>query len=200
MMNKIYIYGGNGHGLVVADIAKACGYKKIIFVDDNAMSGFVSFEMIKENNDIPIALGVGNNMARKKLFKKVEDYGFNIETLIHPNAVISANVTIGKGTVIMPRVVINTKSKIGKGVILNTASIIEHDNIIKDFVHISPNVALGGNVTIDDNTHIGIGSNIIHGLKVGQNCMIGAGSIVVRSIGDNQLCFGNPCKVIKEIK
>ena len=34
MMKSIYIYGASGHGLVVADIAKVCGYDNIIFIDD----------------------------------------------------------------------------------------------------------------------------------------------------------------------
>ena len=198
-MKQIYIYGASGHGLVVADIAMACGYEEIIFIDDG-ISEFLSFEMIKENNDIPIALGIGNNNIRKKLFERVIKDGFTIETLIHPSAVISPNVSIGKGTVIMPHVVINTKSQIGNAVILNTASVIEHENNIGNFVHISPKVALAGNVIIKENTHIGIGVNIIQGLSIGENCIIGAGSVVIKSIEKKQLCFGNPCKVIKEIK
>ena len=31
---SIYIYGASGHGLVVADIARAYGYDDVIFVDD----------------------------------------------------------------------------------------------------------------------------------------------------------------------
>ena len=44
-MKSIYIYGASGHGLVVADIAKACGYKDIIFIDDgdNQMAGTTLF-------------------------------------------------------------------------------------------------------------------------------------------------------------
>ena len=33
-MKIIYLYGASGHGLVCADIARACGYDKIIFLDD----------------------------------------------------------------------------------------------------------------------------------------------------------------------
>jgi UDP-N-acetylbacillosamine N-acetyltransferase len=198
-MKQIYIYGASGHGLVVADVAKNCGYEKIIFIDDGD-NIYPTFEDIKNNNDIPIAFGIGNNSIRKKLFEKVKEHNFNIPPLVHLSAVISLDVNIGEGTVIMPQVVINTKSQIGRGVILNTSSVIEHENIIGDFVHISPSVALAGNVTVEENTHIGIGSCVIQGIKIGKNCIIGAGSVVVKSIENKQLCFGNPCKVIKEIK
>ncbi len=197
-MKSLYIYGASGHGLVVADIAKACGYDEIIFIDDGE-NKHPSFEEIKNNTEIPIALGVGVNAVRKKLFKKIEEAGFAIATLIHPSAIVSDNVMIGKGSVVMPGVVINTHSTVGKGAIINTASVIEHENTIGDFAHISPGVALAGNVSIGDLTHIGIGSSIIQGVTVGSACLIGAGSVVIRSIEDNKLCYGNPCKVIKEL-
>ena len=198
-MKQIYIYGASGHGLVVADVAKNCGYEKIIFIDDGDNS-YPTFEDIKNNNNIAIAFGIGNNTIRKKLFKKVKKHNFKVPPLTHPSAVISLDVDIGEGTVIMPQVVINTKSQIGKGVILNTSSVIEHENIIGDFVHISPSVALAGNVTIYEETHIGIGSCVIQGIKIGKNCMIGAGSVVIKGIGNEKVAYGNPCKVIKEIK
>ena len=197
-MKQIYIYGASGHGLVIADVAKNCGYEEIIFIDDGD-NIYPTFDDIKDSKGIPIAFGIGNNSIRKKLFGKVKKHNFNIPTLIHPSAVIS-DVDIGEGTVIMPQVVINTKSQIGRGVILNTSSVIEHENIIGDFVHISPNVALAGNVSIYEETHIGIGSCVIQGIKIGKNCMIGAGSVVIRDIENKKIAYGNPCKVIKEYK
>lgn len=198
-MKEIYVYGASGHGLVVADIAKACGYEEIIYIDDRK-NKYASFGEIKEKNDIPIAFGIGVNTVRKKLFDKVESAGFKIVTLIHPTATISQDVMIEKGTVVMPNVVINANSTIGCGVILNTSSIIEHDSKIGDFVHISPNAALAGDVIIKDNSHIGIGSSIIQGITIGKDCIIGAGSVVVNNIENKKLCYGNPCRVMKDIE
>jgi len=197
-MSKLYIYGASGHGLVVSDIARASGYKEIIFIDDGD-NKYLTFHNIKNNTHIPIALAIGDNKIRKQLFDKVLSSNFKIVSLIHPSAIISSNVFIDIGTVVMPNVVVNANSKIGKGVILNTSSIIEHDSTVEDFVHISPNVALAGNVTVGQFTHIGIGSNIIQGISIGKNSIIGAGSVVVKNIENNKLCFGNPCKIIKEI-
>lgn len=197
-MKRIYIYGASGHGLVVADIAKACGYEEILFVDDGS-NEYPSFEDIKADKGIPVALGVGSNKIRKKLFEKLLGYDFEPVHLIHPSAIISESAVIGIGTVVMPNVVINAKSKIGKGVILNSSCVIEHENSIGDFVHISPGAALAGNVTIKESTHIGIGSSIIQGIRVGKQCMIGSASNIVCDIDDNKLAYGNPCTVIKDL-
>ncbi len=198
MSKKIYIYGASGHGLVVAEIAKACGYEEILFIDDGDNEHPI-FEMIKTDTDIPVALGVGQNHIREKIFDRLLKNDFKIVTLIHPSAIISPSAAIGIGTVVMPNVVVNAQSAIGKGVILNTASVIEHENIIEDFVHISPNAALAGNVTVGEKTHIGIGTQVIQGITIGENCIIGAGSTMIKNIGNNKLCYGNPCKEIKEI-
>ena len=197
-MNSIYIYGASGHGLVVAEIAIACGYDDIIFIDDGENS-FPTFEHIKRTNYIPIALGVGNNSMRAKLFEKVKSNGFMIATLIHPKSIISISATIGQGTVVLPNVVVNAKAMVGHGVILNTGCIIEHECIINDFSHISPNVALAGNVQVGKYTHIGIGSNIIQAIEIGHNTILGAGSIVVKNIGSFKKAYGNPCKEIENI-
>ncbi len=45
MSKSIYIYGASGHGLVVADIARACGYDDVVFVDDeNQISRCTNYE------------------------------------------------------------------------------------------------------------------------------------------------------------
>jgi UDP-N-acetylbacillosamine N-acetyltransferase len=194
-MMSIYIYGASGHGLVLADIAMACKYDNIIFIDDGN-NEYLSFEDVKNNSDIPIALAIGNNKIRKKLFDRVAENGFEIISLIHPTAIISSSATIGIGTVVMSNVVVNANSQIGDGVILNTGCIIEHENTIDDFVHISPNVALAGNVSVGQFTHIGIGSNVIQGIIIGKNNIIGGGSVVIENVRNNKTLVGVPAREI----
>ena len=199
MSKSIYIYGASGHGLVVADVAKSCGYENIVFLDDDKSKGFLTFEDIKENRDYHIAFGIGNNQIRAKLYKKVRENGFFTPTLIHPSSIISSSARIEEGTVVMPNVVVNAKAYIGKCVILNSSCVVEHESIIGDFVHISPKVAIAGDVKIGDFTHIGIGSSVIQCLEIGKNSIIGAGSVVVKNIRDFKKAYGNPCKEIGNI-
>ena len=199
MSKRIYIYGASGHGLVVADVAKSCGYEDIVFLDDDNSKGFLTFDDIKENRDYHIAFGIGNNQIREKLYKKVKENGFFTPILIHPSSIISPSARIEEGTVVMPNVVVNAKAYIGKCVILNSSCVVEHESIIGDFVHISPKVSIAGNVKIGDFTHIGIGSSIIQCLEIGKNSIIGAGSVVVKNIPDFKKAYGNPCKEIGNI-
>lgn len=196
-MSKLYIYGAGGHSLVVKDIALACGYNDIEFIDD-LNDTYRSFDELTDKT-ISFAIGIGKNTLRSELYKKVKESGFNVVTLIHPSAVVSKSAVIEEGTVVMQNVVINAKASVGKGVILNTACVVEHENIIGDFVHISPNSACAGNVIIKQNSHLGIGSCVIQGVTIGSNSVIGAGSVVVKDIGSNVLAYGSPCKEIRKI-
>lgn len=55
-------------------------------------------------------------------------------------------------------------------------------------------------VTIGNNVWIGGGSILLPGVTIGDNVTIGAGSVVTKNIPDNVLAFGNPCRIIREIK
>ncbi|CUV66264.1 UDP-N-acetylbacillosamine N-acetyltransferase [Sulfurovum sp. enrichment culture clone C5] len=196
-MDKIYVYGASGHGLVIADIALSCGYKEVIFIDDSKLE-YQKFEDIKKDSKTSIIIGIGDNKTRAKLQQKVKEKGFNIPTLIHQSAIISPTVTIGEGVVIMPNVVVNAMANIGDGSILNTGCIVEHECKIGSFVHVSPNTALAGNVSVGNFTHIGIGSSIKQSIKIGEDSILGAGSVVVADIKNKVIAHGNPCKTIKD--
>lgn len=193
-MENIYIYGASGHGLVVADIAKACGYVDVVFIDDG-MHQYPNFESICENTNIPIAVAVGDNQIRSDLVEKVEHAGMVLASLIHPSASVSESADIKKGTVIMPQVVVNAHARVGKGCILNTSCVVEHEDTIDDFVHISPSVSLAGNVSIGKNTHIGMGSTVKQGVYIGEQSIIGMGSVVLKNIPSFRIAYGNPCVV-----
>ncbi|MGH1601559.1 acetyltransferase [Campylobacter majalis] len=189
-MAKIYIYGASGHGLVVADIARAMGYDEIVFLDD---ASDVKFSPNLPKADIIIA--IGSNKTREILQNRVEAAGFNVVSLVHQSAVISPSAVIERGVVVMPNAVINAKAMIKSGAIINTGAVIEHECVIGEFAHISPNAALAGNVIVGAKTHIGIGSSVIQGIKIGANSLIGAGSVVVRDLPSDITAYGVPARI-----
>lgn len=186
---EIYVYGGGGHGQVVADIARANGYETIHFLDD---SGDNKFSENLPKGDIIVA--IGNISVRRRLCKRVKAAGFNLVSLVHPSAVISPSTEIGAGVVVMPLAVVNARACIGEGGIINTAAVIEHDCAIDAYVNICPKVVLAGNVTVGEQTDIGIGSCAIQGLNIGAFSIVGAGSVIVNNIEDGVVAFGNPAR------
>lgn len=55
-------------------------------------------------------------------------------------------------------------------------------------------------IEVGDNVWIGGNVVVLPGVRIGSNTVIGAGSIVTKDIPSGVLAFGNPCKVIKNIK
>lgn len=193
MKKSIYIYGNGGHAKVVSEIAALNGYENIIFLDD--------VKGVKFSENLPkfeIIIAVGDNKIRANLAEKVLNFGFNVVSLIHPNAVISKSAVIKKGVVIMAGAVINADAIVETGAIINTGAIIEHDCVVGEFSHLSPNAALAGGVKVGEFCHLGISSCVIQNLKIGANSIIAAGAVVIKNIPPNCVAVGVPAKVIKE--
>jgi len=201
-MTELYIIGAGGHGAVVADIALACGYTIVGFIDDNFCcqgTTVLYWSVLGGRGVIPagsfVAIAIGNNAMRTRVFHELQHTGYQLPMLIHPSATVSSFAAIGPGTVVMPQVVVNARSRIGDGCILNTACSVDHDCSIGDFVHLAPGARLAGDISVGSGTLIGIGSCLHPGITIGQEAVIGAGSVVLRDIADRCTAYGNPARV-----
>lgn len=205
-MDMLLIIGAGGHGRVVADIAlKMQKWSTISFLDDEeSKQSIIGVELVGTVSDIEkykdkaeFIVALGDNDLRRKIQSNLEGNGFTLTNLVHPSAVISTGVVMGKGNVIMAGVIINALTELGKGCIINTASSLDHDNIIKDFVHISPGTHLAGSVIVGENTFIGTGSSVVNNVTICSNCTIGAGTVVIKDIGLPGTYVGVPAFKIK---
>jgi len=203
MKDKLLIIGASGHGKVIADMARQINHWKDISFADDALAGqsVMGFKVIGITEDAfslidqyDMIVGIGKNSTRKQLQDRLEAAGASIPTLIHPNAVIGAEVEIGVGSVVMAGAVINCSSRIGKGCIINTGATVDHDNVIDDYVHISPGVHISGTVHIGMLTWLGVGSVISNNLKITSNCIIGAGAVVIRDLVHPGTYVGVPAR------
>lgn len=208
MRDKLLIIGASGHGKVIADIAMRTNlWKTIEFIDDKhpSFQRVMNIKVIGTTDlmntmidQYDFFIGIGNNQVRRIIFKKLEELGANLPSLIHPDSVIGANVEIGAGTVIMAGAIVNCCTRIGKGCIINTAATVDHDNDIGDFVHLSPGVHTAGEVKIGEGSWLGIGSVVVNGLNITNNCVIGAGAVVIRDLYQPGTYIGLPARRIDD--
>lgn len=194
----LYLYGGNGHGKVVLEIAEKLKIPIGGFIDSNVnindIYGYNVEHLISPKVE-SLFISIGNNNIRKKIFTTFNSLFYPI--LISPSANVSVRTFFGNGTVVMSGATVNVNSSIGFHCIINTNSSVDHDCEIGDFSHISPNAALAGNVKVGEGTHIGIGACIIQGVKIGKWVTIGAGAVIIQDIPDYAVVVGNPGKIIK---
>lgn len=207
MKEGLLIIGASGHGKVVADIAlKLNKWKSIFFLDDNEEINFsMGIDVIGKPKDVlkfienyDIFVGIGNNIIREKIQTDLENFGASIPVLVHPEAVIAKDVSIGNGTVVMAGAVINSSTTIGKGCIVNTGSTIDHDNEIEDFVHISPGAHLAGSVKVGKRSWLGIGSIVSNNVSIKSECQVGAGGVVVKDLTESGIYVGVPVRRLEK--
>ena len=199
-MDKLIILGAGGHGRVVAEIAQLSGkYTDIAFLDDKAPEVSFPYPYIGKCGtfadhlaDSDFFIAIGNAMIRRRLQTEVEEASGQIVTLIHPSAIISHDVTIGKGTVIMAGAIVNTGAQIGDGVILNTASSVDHDCVVEDFCHVSVGAHLCGTVHLGTGTWVAAGATVINNVTICSDCLIGAGATVTHDLLNAGIYKGTP--------
>lgn len=204
-MKKVILFGAGGHSKVIQDIVELTKGTELYAVLDDSFNNkrnlngviYDNPSLLNELNmeDYSYCIAVGSNNVRKSLYKR---FGIPLNqyiTLIHPSAVISKSVVIGKGTVVMANAVINSDTTIGDHCIINSGAIVEHDNKIKNFVHISPNTTLAGTVKVGEGTHVGAGAVVIPSKTIGEWSTIGAGSVIIQDIEDEVTAVGVPGKI-----
>jgi sugar O-acyltransferase (sialic acid O-acetyltransferase NeuD family) len=200
-MRKLNIIGAGGHGKVAADVALACGYEEITFLDKNKGSGrCMGFPVVDDDlskdgyQEDAFFVAVGNAKVRERIFQELKERGLTIVTLIHPGAVLGSDVVIGKGSIVMAGVVMNADASIGEGCIINTSSSVDHDNVLADFVHVSVGAHLAGTVKVGKGAWIGAGAVVSNNISICREALVGAGAVVVCDITEPGTYIGVPAK------
>jgi sugar O-acyltransferase (sialic acid O-acetyltransferase NeuD family) len=191
-MKNIIIIGNGGHASSCKEIIintkkyKITHYftlnkkeltKKILFYNKK--------NLIKVYNKTKYAhIGIGqilNKNLREKIFKELVSLGFILPCLISKKSYFSKTATIDSGSIVMNNAVVNANVSLGKNVIINTSAVIEHDVIIKNDVHVATGAIINGGVKIGSNSFIGSGVIIKQGLSIPKNSFIQAGSIILKN-------------------
>ena len=204
----VFIVGGGGHTKVLINVLRLRSMKILgitetdstrigtdvlgisVLGNDDVLSGYAPESLLLVN-------GVGSihlPKARMAVFEKFKEKGFTFATVIHPAAVVAADVVLGEGAQIMAGAVIQPGSRIGMNTIVNTNVSVDHDCLIGNHVHLSPGVTLSGGVHIGDVVHLGTGATVIQGVTIGRNSLVGAGSVVVTDVPENAEFVGVPAR------
>lgn len=143
---------------------------------------------------IPGVGGIRDNEPRRHVFEIGLASGLQPLTLIHPSAIRSRRITIGRGTVIFAGVILNPGVVVGDNCIINTGAILDHDCLIEDHVHIATGAKLSGTVRVGKDAHIGTGALVRNNICIGANAVVGAGAVVVSDVLPNTVVKGVPAK------
>jgi UDP-perosamine 4-acetyltransferase len=216
MLPSLVIVGAGGHARVLAEIVYLSKQFQLVgFTDpDLKLKGMKIFNapVLGPDEILPnlrsqgvknAIIGVGssgNNHPRSLLFEEIIRIGFDPACLIHPTAVLSSTVEIGRGVAVMARAVVNLNARLGDNVIINTGAIVEHDCVLGDHVHVASGACLAGGVRVGPKSHVGVAASSIQNISIGAECLVGGGAAVVGDIPDHSVALGVPARIVKKSK
>lgn len=161
---NLLILGAGGHGKVVKEIAEVDRrYETVAFLDDRydgndveIIGNFSAYMDFREQYSQAF-VAMGNLKLRSHWEEKMLLAGYELPSLVHPDACISPSASIDMGTVIMAKAVIQTNAKVGRGCIISAGAVIDHDAEVGDYCHINSGAIVAA------------GSRVPSGIKVDYN-------------------------------
>jgi sugar O-acyltransferase (sialic acid O-acetyltransferase NeuD family) len=204
---RIAIWGGGGHGHVVADLLRAVGGWDIAgFIDNRNPPGstIMGLPVLGDADILPglpgqgighIVVAIGDCGPRARMLEQVRGLGFQTPTLIHPSCILYPSAVIGEACVLCAGAIVGAQSRIEDGGIVNTRALVDHDVHLGACSHVAPGAILCGFITLGRETWIGAGAVVRDHLSIGARVTVGAGAVVVKNIPDGQTVYGNPASV-----
>ncbi len=197
--DRVYIFGGGGHGRVVAESAARAGLRVEGFIDENPDRGIRYQAFLERCQEalFGVVPAIGDNRIRRRCTEQLRRDGVLIVSVIDPAAVISPSAHVGAGAVVLAGAVINASARVEEGAIVNSSAVIEHDCVVGAYAHISPNATLAGEAVASPLSHIGAGATLLPAAVVGKGSIIGAGAVVRQAIPPFVTAVGIPARVIR---
>lgn len=212
MIPELFIVGAGGFGREMycwlQDLTEwARDWQFAGFLDDNmsALEGFdYDAEVVATASDFTpkkgqvFVCGIGNVEMKHKVCAPLLNKGADFIRIIHPSAVLGANVHLGAGVVVCPGVKLSCDIKLGDMVMLNLNTTIGHDASVDAWSTLSPQSNINGGVRIGMQVFLGSNATILPGISIGNNAFVGAGSVVMREVKPGQRVFGNPARAFNQ--
>lgn len=207
-MTRLILLGAGGHARVLVDALSLTGRSVTGYVAPSAerthpglaalhhLGGDEALDGMRPDAVVLVnGIGsTGNIGPRRQAFERARALGFRFETVIHPHAVVAADVVLGEGAQIMAGVVLQPGVEIGANAIVNTGAVLDHDARIGDHVHVAPRACLAGAVVVEPLCHVGAGATVIQNIRIGAAAIVGAGAVVVHNVPTATMVIGCPAR------
>ena len=125
-MKKLIVYGAGEFGSLIANVLsyhddlEIAAYgdddpkKTTDYIDGIPVFGQKDLLNFAKQNNIKLAItAIGNNTVRAEKFNLLKNMGFQMISIVHPQALIDTKVSYGDNVVIEMGTAIHTNSKIG---------------------------------------------------------------------------------------
>lgn len=189
MKLPILLLGAGGHARSCIDVIQSNGKYEVyglIGTSNEIEKKISNYQVLGTEDELPklmnycaralVAVGqIKSHILRSALFSTLVEMGYQLPTIISPNAYVSPSSKIGAGSIIMHGAIVNAGAQIGKNCIINSQSLVEHDVTIADHCHVSTGAIINGEVQVGEGCFIGSRSVIKECVVLGNRCIVGMG-------------------------
>lgn len=127
---------------------------------------------------LPVFVAIGNNANRKRVTERLRIEGFQVTSILDPNASISRTSEIGEGCYIGPNVCIGPNSRVGMGSILYPNTVLNHDNDIGSWSSLGPGCTLAGRARAGSQSSLGSGVLMLEGSAIEFGARVEPGRVI----------------------
>ncbi|MEJ0062265.1 MAG: acetyltransferase [Alphaproteobacteria bacterium] len=202
----LIIIGFGGHARSVADVALACGFGALLFVDPRARPGenFLGHPVQAAwpegdgFGDWRAMPASGDGQRRAAQMAEARQRGRRIATLIAPTATVGVGATVAEGCFVAQHAHIGPMAAVAEGCIVNTGAAVEHEARIGAFSHISVRATVAGRAQIGAYNFIGAGATVIDRVTLADGITLGAGGVAPYDIAAPGIYVGIPARLLSK--
>ncbi|WP_170937368.1 MULTISPECIES: acetyltransferase [Rhodomicrobium] len=213
-MNRFCIYGAGGHAKdLLAQLIFDFGRDGVLCLVDDFESGrqqagfdVLDFETAcRRHPKANWLIAVGDPSQRLRITRAIESRIGEESAFVSSRAFVAYDFAPAPGVQVLAGCCISAEVTLGRGTIVNLGSTISHESRIGDFVSISPGCTLAGRVRVEDEVFLGTGATIMNGtaerpITVGRKSVVGAGAVVIRDVAAGSTVVGVPARPMGQAK
>ena len=186
-MKRLLIVGAGGHGRSLAEAVLAGGVFQLAgFVDDApaqarqvwqwpVFGSTAELSQYRQHAEAAI-VAIGNNALREELQGRLCAAGFEIATVVHPQAMVSPRASLGVGCAVMAGAIVGTEARLGQGVIVNCGAVVDHHCQVDSFAHLSVRAAMAGGTILGHGAWMQASAVLGYGVRVAPGVVLESGT------------------------
>ncbi len=139
----------------------------------------------------------GDVATRRRLVESLAARGARFLTLVHRSASVDAHAVLDEGVFVAQNAVILAEVRIGRHTCVFQNTVIGHDTRVGAFAHVYSQCAIGGGVTVGDGAVVYPGARIVPRRAIGAGAVVGIGAVVLANVRAGETVFGNPARPVE---